>query len=123
MLAGPLLSIIDDDADVRQSLEALVESVGYSARLFDSAEAFLISDALAETRCIVSDVQMAGMSGIELADHLARAGSRTPVILISAYAKGSAGFALNTPGVVAVLPKPLQLNTLIDEIGRALVSG
>lgn len=119
-MAGPSLTIIDDDEDVRQSLQALVESVGYSARLFGSAEAFLNSDALTETRCIISDVQMSGMTGIELADHLVRAGCRTPIILISAYANDNLLRTLNHPAVVAVLPKPLQLNTLIDEIGRAL---
>ncbi|MHB0790788.1 response regulator transcription factor [Bradyrhizobium sp. 5.13L] len=122
-MAGRLLSIIDDDEDVRQSLLALIESVGYSARLFASAEEFLASDAWTETCCILSDVQMAGMSGIELADRLAQSGSRIPIILITAYAKDNQSFALSRPGVVAVLPKPLQLNALIEQIGRALGSG
>jgi FixJ family two-component response regulator len=123
VLAGTLLSIIDDDEGVRQSLQSLVESVGYRAGLFASAEAFLSSGDLKLTRCIVSDVQMPGMTGIALAEQLERIGSRTPIILISAYATDELLRGLTNSCVVAVLPKPLQLNALIDEIGRALDLG
>ncbi|MFB6449089.1 response regulator transcription factor [Bradyrhizobium tunisiense] len=120
-MAGRLLSIIDDDEDVRQSLLALVESVGYSARVFESADAFLKSDALATCQCIISDVQMAGLSGVELAERLAISHSQIPIILISAYAKGDILSTIRNPAVVAVLPKPLQMNALIDEISRLLM--
>jgi CheY-like chemotaxis protein len=122
-LAGPLVSIIDDDEDVRQSLEALVESVGYSVRLFEGGEAFLASDALAQTACIVSDIQMAGMTGVALVDHLARSGYRVPVILISAYPNNDILRGITSTCVVAVLPKPLLPNTLIDRIKHALDNG
>jgi FixJ family two-component response regulator len=123
VLAGPLLSIIDDDEGVRQSLQSLVESVGYRAGLFDSAEAFLNSADLNYTRCIISDVQMPGMTGIAMAEQLERIGSRTPIILISAYATDELLRGLASSCVVAMLPKPLQLNALIDEISRALNLG
>lgn len=119
-MATPMVSIIDDDEDVRQSLQALIESVGYRALPFDSAESFLSSGALAETGCIVSDVQMPGLTGIELARHLARAGHRTPIILISAYATDELKRGPLTANVVSVLPKPLQLNALIETIASAL---
>jgi FixJ family two-component response regulator len=119
-LAGPLVSIIDDDDDVRQSLQDLVESAGYDVRLFESAEAFLASDALPQTVCIVSDVQMAGMTGVALANQLARAGDRTPMILISAYANDDMLRGITNSCVVEVLPKPLQPNTLIDRIKHAV---
>jgi FixJ family two-component response regulator len=122
-VAGPLISIIDDDEDVRQSLQALVESVGYSARLFDGGEAFLASDALAQTACIVSDIQMAGMTGTALVDLLARSGHYMPVILISAYANDDMLRGITSSCVVAVLPKPLLPNTLIDRIKHALDNG
>jgi FixJ family two-component response regulator len=117
-----LLSIIDDDDDVRQSLQDLVESVGYSARLFESGEAFLASDALVESQCIISDIQMAGMTGVALAEQLARLGNQTPVILISAFATEEMLRGLRNANVIAVLPKPLQPNTLIDQIKSALTS-
>ncbi|RJF69807.1 response regulator [Rhodopseudomonas palustris] len=120
VLPGPLLSIIDDDDDVRQSLQDLVESVGYTARLFESGEAFLASDALLESQCIISDIQMAGMTGVALAEQLARRGNRTPVILISAFATEEMLRGLRNANVIAVLPKPLQPNALIDQIKSAL---
>ncbi|MGX4804906.1 response regulator transcription factor [Bradyrhizobium guangdongense] len=119
-MAGPLLSIIDDDEDVRQSLEALIESVGYTARSFESAKAFLNSDALDTSSCIISDVQMPEMSGIDLADHLTTAHSKIPIILISAFAKDHLLSTIRNPAIVAVLSKPLQLNALVGEIARAL---
>ncbi|WP_182915367.1 response regulator transcription factor [Rhodopseudomonas palustris] len=119
-MPGPLLSIIDDDDDVRQSLQDLVESVGYTARLFESGEAFLASDALLESQCIISDIQMAGMTGVALAEQLARRGNRTPVILISAFATEEMLRGLRNANVIAVLPKPLQPNALIDQIKSAL---
>ncbi|MFB6417700.1 response regulator transcription factor [Bradyrhizobium tunisiense] len=122
-MAGPLISIIDDDEHVRQSLQALVESVGYCARLFDSGESFLASGTLAETSCVVSDIQMPGMTGVALAEQLARSGDRTPVILISAYATDDMLRGITGPCVAAVLPKPLQPNALIETIKRALDAG
>lgn len=119
-MAAPVLSIIDDDEDVRQSLQALIESVGYTARIFDSAQAFLNSDAIEQSRCIISDVQMPEMSGIELANHLATVQPQIPIILISAFAKDNPLTVIRSPSVVAILPKPLLLNALVDEIGRAL---
>jgi FixJ family two-component response regulator len=121
ILAGRLLSIIDDDEDVRQSLLALVESVGYGARVFESADAFLASDALATCQCIISDVQMDGLTGVELAERLATSHSQIPIILISAYAKDDLLSKIRNPRVVAILPKPLQMNALIHEIERVLV--
>src|SRR5262249_35201050 len=78
-----MISIVDDDAAVRQATEALVRSLGHRAATFSSAEEFLSSDRLHETSCLITDVQMPGMTGIELQRRLTAMGPRCPVIVVT----------------------------------------
>src|ERR1044071_9515622 len=87
--ATPLISIIDDDASVRAATNNLVRSVGYSACMFASAEAFLQSTQLEDTACVITDVQMPEMSGLELQLHLRAKGSRVPCIFMTAFPEES----------------------------------
>jgi len=84
----PLISIVDDDALARDGIAELVESLGYRAVTFTSAEHFLRSDVIAKTTCLITDMQMPGLNGLELQEALKSQGYRTPVILITAYPNG-----------------------------------
>jgi FixJ family two-component response regulator len=81
----PVISIIDDDASVRTATARLLRSMGFSVHAFASAKEFLSSPRLSETSCIIADVQMPGMSGVELQDHLIANGHKTPIIFITAF--------------------------------------
>src|SRR5262245_50904975 len=81
----PMISIVDDDEAVRNATETLIRSLGYRAATFSSAEEFLRSQRLHETSCLISDVQMPGLNGIELQDRLAAGGHRIPIIFITAF--------------------------------------
>src|SRR5215831_1447392 len=80
-----LISIVDDDALARDGIAALVESLGYNVVTFTSAEHFLRSDVIAETTCLITDMQMPGLSGLELQEALQSQGHQTPVIVITGY--------------------------------------
>jgi FixJ family two-component response regulator len=81
----PLISIVDDDDNVRAATESLVRSLGLKTRTFASAESLLQSSSLLETQCLILDVQMPNMSGIELQDRLLKLGFEIPIIFITAY--------------------------------------
>jgi len=84
MSARPLVAIVDDDQSVRESLPYLIKVPGFSSRVFCSAEGFLASDCVGQTRCLILDVAMAGMSGPDLQQELTRRGYRIPIIFITA---------------------------------------
>src|ERR1022692_3010891 len=84
-----MISIVDDDRSVREAASMLILSLGYTAETFASAEEFLESGRLCETNCLITDLQMPGMSGIELQSHLAAHGHGTPVIFVTAYPEES----------------------------------
>jgi FixJ family two-component response regulator len=118
----PLISIVDDDDLSRASMEDLVRSLGLSARAFASAGSFLQSTAVAETRCLILDVQMPEMSGIDLQDHLSQRGIDIPIIFITAFPdEATKARALNA-GAICFLHKPLDLRgpRLVDCIYAAL---
>jgi len=81
----PLISIVDDDALARDGIRELIESLGYRTTTFESAEHFLRSGMVAETACLITDMQMPGLNGLELQEALQSQGHQTPVIVITAY--------------------------------------
>ena len=81
----PLISVVDDDESMREALRGLMKSLGYTAEAFASAEEFLSSLQVPLTSCLIADVQMPGMSGLELHRHLVASGKTIPTILITAY--------------------------------------
>ena len=85
MSEAPLISIVDDDALARDGIHELVESLGYRAVTFNSAEYFLQSRVIGETTCLITDVQMPGLNGLELQEALKSQRNQTPVIVITAY--------------------------------------
>jgi FixJ family two-component response regulator len=80
-----LISVVDDDESVRRTTTLLIESFGFRAAAFESAESFLRSSELHDTSCLIVDVQMPGMNGLQLQSHLAAAGCGIPIIFITAY--------------------------------------
>ena len=116
------ISIIDDDPIVREAIADLVQSLGYEAATFESAEQFLASGAVAETSCLITDLQMPGQSGLELQKQLLAEGHRTPVIFVTAFAEEKFRNRAMTAGAVAFLSKPFRDDTLIDCVKNALNS-
>src|SRR5262245_36942660 len=108
----PVVSIIDDDASVRTALCSLVRSLGFTARQFDSAESFLGSPDLAETCCLVTDIQMPGMSGLDLQDRLQAAGSSIPVVIITGFPEEHLRLRAEAGGAIGFLAKPFDGQTL-----------
>jgi FixJ family two-component response regulator len=122
MSENVLISIVDDDAPARYGIQALVESLGYNAVNFSSAEHFLASSAIAETTCLITDLQMPGLSGLELLEALRSQGNRTPVILITAYPNESHRNRATKGGAVGFLSKPFDDASLIECLAAAVKS-
>ena len=114
------ISVIDDDESTRRSTKLLIESFGFQAADFESAETFLKSSELAETSCLVIDVRMPGMNGLQLQSYLAAAGHKIPIIFVSAYDDGEARRQAMHAGAVAFLGKPFSDNLLLQTISSAL---
>jgi FixJ family two-component response regulator len=116
----PLISIVDDDDAHRNSLENLIRSVGLRAQGFPSAEAFLSSNHVSDTRCLVLDVRMPGMAGPELQRHLAAANSSIPIVFITAHEDDTQRTQALEAGAVAFLLKPFYEDELLNAIDAAL---
>ena len=109
MTEVPLISIVDDDELFRAALEKLVRSFGLTTRTFATAELYLKSPLLNETRCLIADVQMPAMSGLELQERLSSLGIDTPIIFITAYPDDVVKARAMNAGAVGFLHKPLDL--------------
>jgi FixJ family two-component response regulator len=119
-VAENLISLVDDDESVRRTTTLLIESFGFHSAAFDSADSFLKSDQLHKTACLIVDVQMPGMNGLELQSHLATAGYKIPIIFVTAYDnKESRKQALHA-GAIAFLGKPFSDKLLLQAIREAL---
>ena len=116
----PLISIVDDDEALRRSLDNLVRSAGLRACGFASAEAFLESNQLSETDCLVLDVRIPGMSGLELQRQLAATSSDVPIIFMTAHEIGDQRQQALEAGAVAFLNKPFAEEDLLNAIDTAL---
>jgi len=117
---GRIISIVDDDQSVRVAMRSLVRSLGFSAQAFASAEEFLQSPQLEETLCVISDVQMPGMSGIDLQKRLAVEKRDLPIIFITAFPNDTTERNALQAGAVCFLHKPFDSETLINCIRKAL---
>ena len=115
-----MISIIDDDESVRRATKNLVRSLGFEAHTFASAEDFLRSPRAAETACVISDIQMPAMSGVELQEHLAARGQRTPIIFITAFPNERVEARVMNAGAVCYLTKPFEGQRLVRCIDAAL---
>lgn len=120
MTVDMLVSVIDDDESVRESIPALLHTFGFNARAFDSAESFLASELVDATRCLVLDIAMPGMTGPELFALMKQRPTHTAVIFISAQSHGDICRRLVASGAVACLHKPFEPLALIRALTRAM---
>lgn len=116
----PLISVVDDDDSVRESLGGLIRSVGFAVKVFSSAEEFLNSAHLSDTQCLILDVRMPGMNGLELHRHLAVNHFAIPVIFITAHGDEEARVRALNGGAVEYLLKPFGEEALLKAIDTAL---
>jgi FixJ family two-component response regulator len=115
-----LISIVDDDESVRIAIDSLVRSVGYGSAVFSSPQDFLLSAARDSSSCLITDVQMPGMSGLELQDRLNEQGSRIPIIFITAFPEKPLEKRALEAGATAFLTKPFSGQSMLEHIARAL---
>lgn len=120
MQSAGLISIVDDDASMREATKGLVRSLGYRAVTFVSAEEFLQSASVDETSCLIADVQMPGLSGIELQRRLIARGNLVPTIFITAFPEDNARRSALEAGAVGFLDKPFTEESLLSCLERAL---
>jgi FixJ family two-component response regulator len=113
-----MISIIDDDRSVREAVKSLIRSLGYQALTFTSAEEYLCSDRINDSECVITDIQMPGMTGLDLQDRLIADGYRRPIIFMSALAVEDVG--ANALRTARFLKKPFSCERLIDCLDRAL---
>src|ERR1043165_2169189 len=116
----PLISIVDDDESVRTALKSLIDAVGFRAGVFDSGEKFLNSPLLSQTDCLITDVRMPGMSGLELQDRLSAAGRSIPIVFISAHEDREARARGLRAGAIDFLQKPFSEDSLLGAISICL---
>ena len=115
-----MISIVDDDDSVREATTGLVRSLGYSAATFGSADEFLASNRMADTSCLISDVQMPGLSGLELQHYLADRGYSVPIVFVTGYLEEKAREQAMEAGAIAFLVKPFSEEQLIVCLEAAL---
>src|SRR6267142_3369444 len=115
-----IVSIVDDDASVRRSTRRLLRSSGFRAEAFASAEEFLDSKSRSETACLILDLRMPGMNGLELQRCLSQNGHRIPIIFLSAQASEEDERSALSAGAVRFLRKPISKEALLSAIREAL---
>ena len=115
-----LVAVVDDNESVRESLPDLLQHVGLAVQAFASAEAFLASGAASETKCLILDVGLPGMSGPDLQQELRRRGQAIPIVFITAQGDKSLQPRLISLGAVACLFKPFSDDALLEAVDRAL---
>lgn len=120
MPGPPLISVIDDDDSLRTALTGLVRSLGYEARAFASAEDFLAAFRTIAVACVISDIQMPGMSGIDMINHLAALHVDLPVIAISGRPDPTLEQKALAAGAIFFLRKPFEADALISCLEKAL---
>jgi FixJ family two-component response regulator len=120
---APLIAIVDDDEFFRASMEELMESHGYSVKAFPSAAGFLASRSLAEIACLIADIHMPAMTGLELYARLIQEGRKIPTILVTAYPDETTCSRALRDGIVSYFPKPFDDNDLMDSVRSAVEGG
>ena len=116
----PVISIVDDDKSVREGMRRLIRSLGYATASFASAEEYLLSDRLQDTSCLITDIKMPGMSGVEMQSRLIANGHRTPIIFMTAFPEEEIRERVLEAGAFGFLSKPVNESCLIGCLDKAL---
>ena len=119
----PVISVVDDAASIREAIDSLLRARGYAVYTFVSAAEFLRSPQLNESSCVITDVRMPEMSGVELQSALRKQGNRVPFIFVTAFPEESARLQALRDGAVCFLSKPFDAPTLIRCVKGALAAG
>jgi FixJ family two-component response regulator len=119
----PLISIVDDDEESREAVAVLTRSLGFAVATFSCAAEFLSSPDFLQTACLIADINMPGMTGVELHRHLVKEGHGIPTILITAYPDDTVRARAIADGVIAYLSKPCSEVDLLDCVQAALKAG
>jgi len=122
-VTSSLVSVVDDDESVRESLPDLVREFGFTAQAFSSAEEFLASEYIDQTKCLILDIGMPGMSGPDLQRELRLRGQRIPIVFITAHKDETVRPRLLAEGAVECLFKPFSDTALLDALNAALRAG
>jgi len=122
-VTSSLVSVVDDDESVRESLPDLVREFGFTAQAFSSAEEFLASEYIDQTKCLILDIGMPGMSGPDLQRELRLRGQRIPIVFITAHKDETVRPRLLAEGAVECLFKPFSDTALLDALNAALRGG
>ncbi|MNO93808.1 Response regulator protein TmoT [compost metagenome] len=120
ILNTTIIAIVDDDDSIRTALEGLLRSSGYKTRTYCSALEFLNGNSPAEIHCLISDIQMPGMSGVEMHEQLVAMGFQIPTIFITGYLGMAPSLSADAPTLVACLQKPFDANRLLSCIETAV---
>ena len=120
MIETALISIVDDDESIREAIQSLLRSVGFRAKTFASAEQFLQSDQIENTACLILDVRMPGMSGLELQRRLMATQCRIPIVFVTAHGDEEARSRALREGAMEFLLKPFSEEALLNAIQAAL---
>lgn len=120
MSQAPCISIVDDDESIREAIKSLLESLGFRAEVFASAEDFLNSSRLRDTECLILDMWMPEMNGLELQSALSASDSRIPIVFISAHEDEEARARALKAGAIDFLRKPFHEDALLNGIHSAL---
>lgn len=118
--ALPTIAVVDDEEAVRAAVANLLSSLGLEVAAFGSAEEFLASPVTTTAACLITDIQMPGMSGLDLQRHLAASGNRIPIILMTGFPKEQARQQASADGAVGYLAKPFESRQLIELIDGIL---
>jgi FixJ family two-component response regulator len=119
-LRKKIVAVVDDDPEMRAATAALLSAFGYGTETYDSAEAFLIAAATSQASCLVTDIQLGDISGVELVHQLAADGYKYPTIFITALDDEWIRIKVAAAGGIALLTKPFPSNVLIEAIVKAI---
>jgi FixJ family two-component response regulator len=120
MPAGPLIAVVDDDMSIRNAMQDLLNAAGYSASTFGNPTSFLDSPSRANVACLVTDMRMPGMTGLELHEHLAASGTLVPTVIITAHPAELLQERARHAGITCILIKPFTPDELLECVRKAL---
>jgi FixJ family two-component response regulator len=120
MPEGPLIAVVDDDMSIRNATQDLLKAAGYSTSTFGNATSFLDSPLRASVACLITDMRMPGMSGLELYEHLARSGAGIPTVIITAHFQELTRERAREAGITCFLTKPFAPDELLECVRKAL---